>query len=170
MSFLEKIEQPEPILSQLLHYAAHPFGFLLLAGTNGTGKTFAAKAIYHKNTDYILPEYNQEKAIFIKQPDMNIEWMSKIANGQSIEYFLQDLVKTKLLVIDDLGTRTPTESFMDFLYVLIDKRWERRQKTGTIITTNLSEEDFRKKFGDAVFSRAASGMCLRIDGADKRFK
>ncbi len=38
-------DQPQKIVESLTNYAMKPEGFLLLAGTNGTGKTFASQAI-----------------------------------------------------------------------------------------------------------------------------
>lgn len=156
------------VLNYLETYMSFPRGFLLLAGKNGTGKTHAAKVIYHANTPYKLPFKDVDRAFFINQADLNAQVL-KQSRG-TVEYFdLTEVCKnTKLLVLDDIGTRIPSDFFMDFLYAIVDKRYN--ENLGTIITTNLNAADMREKFGDAFVSRVASGKCFRFTGSDRRFK
>lgn len=144
-----------------------PYGFFLMAGTNGTGKSFTAEVIYEFNSRFKLPSHDHDESWFITQSDLNEIW--SLNKGET--YHLgQQLKKTKLLVLDDLGTRMPTPTFLDFLYAIIDHRWRNRQSLGTIITTNMNSESMRGYFGDAILSRVASGEVLRMDGPDRRFK
>ena len=143
-------------------YAVNPKGFLLLAGKNGTGKTFAANAIYDR-----VHVSDSDYRKFITQTDLNLMWQKQIKDWGETTYLLNQMVACEIFVLDDLGTRTPTEAFMDFLYALISKRYERQ--SATIITTNLNEKDMREKFGDAIVSRIASGKVYRFDGQDRRF-
>ncbi len=76
--------------------------------------------------------------------------------------------QTKLLVLDDLGTKTPSDTFGDFLYGLIDHRWNFKSTLGTIITTNMNGKITRERFGDAILSRIASGINIRFEGEDRR--
>lgn len=168
-AFIKDINQPKEILEKLLDYASHSHGFLLLSGSNGTGKSFAAEAIYHANADYILPFRGEDQAIFTTQADLNITHNAHLKNDGTA-YLLKIHCDTRFLVLDDLGTRTPSEAFMDFLYALIDYRYRERFTKGTIITTNLNSASMREKFGDSVLSRIASGTVIRMDGADRRFK
>ncbi len=165
---LKDIDQPEDTLNALLEYAKNPIGFLLLAGKNGSGKSFAAEAIYQTQTPYILPNHDHDLALFITQSRLNIEWTKQISDYGNSEELLNKCINTKLLVLDDLGTRIPTPAFMDFLYAIIDERWILRSKLGTIITTNLNVSDINTNFGTAIVSRISSGICLRMDGKDRR--
>jgi DNA replication protein DnaC len=159
------IDQSEEDKQILYEYGKSPAGFLLLAGKNGSGKSFAAEAIYNMNTSFRLPSKDDEQAIFITQADLNIEWTQY--QGDNL-YLSQKYKNTKLLVIDDLGTRKPSDAFMDFLYAVVDHRWRNRDTKGTIITTNLTSNDVRALFGDALLSRIASGIVRRWDHKDRR--
>lgn len=151
----------------LIKFAKNPFGFLLLSGTNGTGKSFVAEVIYELHTPYKLPFYDKDLAYFVTQANLNALWLEAKQESSSLE-MLNRLKATKLLVVDDLGTRTPTEAFLDFLYDLFDHRWRNRESLGTIITTNLNWEGMLAKFGDAICSRVCCNICLRFDGIDRR--
>lgn len=149
-------------------FARTPIGFMVLSGKNGTGKSFVAQAIYELYAPYKLPYYDKDIAYFVTQSKLNSEWLDQKQEGSATEV-LNRLKGTKLLIIDDLGTRAPTEAFMDFLFDLFDTRWNNRDKVGTIITTNLNAADMRLKFSDAIVSRIASGICMRFEGEDRRF-
>lgn len=159
----------EEVIADLHEYAKNAQGFVLLTGKNGRGKSYAAMQIYQKNTPYVLPMRDCDEAWFINQADLNLLYSE--ANeiyGHSV-YLLKQAYNTKLLVLDDLGTRTPSPAFVDFLYAIIDRRWNERSTKGTIITTNLDSTRLRKDLGDAIFSRIASGRNYVVKGEDRRF-
>lgn len=168
MPKLNEINEKTPEqLEKIMSFAKNPKGFLLLAGANGTGKSFVALAIYEAHSRFKLPYYDMDEAFFINQSDLNERWLREKMENNSME-FGQRLKETKLLVIDDLGTKTPSDSFGDFLYGIIDYRWNRRDTLGTIITTNMTGKITRERFGDAILSRIASGIQIRFDGEDRR--
>lgn len=166
---LSLCNQPAEILEALKAYAVNPKGFMLLAGKNGTGKTFAAQTVFDEffPRDF-HPEF-QEK-LFYTQADLNLLWQKQMADWGNCLYILEKIVYSKLLVLDDIGTRVPSEAFMDFLYSIVDKRYREKDSLGTILTTNLNAQSMREKFGDAFVSRVASGICFRLEGEDRRFK
>lgn len=169
MPKFSEIDQKTPEqIEKLKQFSQNPRGFLLLAGTNGTGKSFAAESIYEMHTPYRLPHYDKDLAYFVTQSNLNTQWLEEKREGSGLN-ILHCMKATKLLVIDDLGTRTPSEAFVDFLYDLFDHRWRNKDKLGTIITTNLSAEKIRLMFGDAIVSRVASGICMRFIGDDRRY-
>lgn len=143
-------------------FVFNPKGFLLIAGSNGNGKTFAAKAIY----DYFWHPHSDNK--FWNQADLKIKWQDTIAGAKTLSFILHDIVQAPLLVLDDIGTSRPTEAFMEFLYIISDKRNDLKDTHGTIITTNLNSQSMRDMFGDAFVSRVASGICVRNDLPDRR--
>lgn len=160
----------EEVIEDLKDYVKNPKGFVLLVGKNGRGKSYAAMKIYEQLTPYKLPYKDNDVAWFINQADLNLlfnEANDVYGNSMSL---LKQAYLSKLLVIDDLGTRLPTPAFLDFLYAIIDKRWNEREVLATIITTNLSSERIRKDFGDAIFSRIASGQNYVVTGPDRRFQ
>lgn len=165
---IESLDQSEELRCHLNAFAASPRGFILLSGKNGTGKSYAALAAYNAFAPYRLPAYDYDIARFITQAELNILWNRHQNDGNS-GYLLDMFIKTKLLVLDDIGTRTPSEAFMDFLYLVADMRYTKRDSRGTIITTNLTSNSMRDMFGDAFVSRVASGKCFRLEGKDRRF-
>jgi len=154
-------------MEKIQAFARNPKGFLLLAGANGTGKSFVAEVIYQLHARYKLPYYDMDEAFFINQASLNERWLREKSEGNSFE-LCDRLQKTKLLVLDDLGTRSPSDAFGEFLYAIIDYRWHSRDTLGTIITTNMTGKVTREKFGDAILSRIASGINIRFDGEDRR--
>jgi DNA replication protein DnaC len=108
-----------------------------------------------------------DEAFFINQADLNERWLHAKNEHGSLELSGR-LKETKLLVLDDLGTKTPSDTFGDFLYGIIDYRWNHRSALGTIITTNMTGKITRERFGDAILSRIASGIQIRFDGEDRR--
>lgn len=162
------IDQPQEIKDFLLKYSKNPRGFVILAGKNGTGKTYAALAVYHSLTPHQLPAYDHDYAAFFSQSTLNLRWQHEARAWGSAIDLCKTLSTTRLLVLDDIGTRIPSEAFMDFLYQIVDIRFSSR--AATIITTNLNMADLRQKFGDAFTSRVASGQCFRFEGEDRRFK
>ena len=97
-----------------------------------------------------------------------MKWQRLYAEYGNTDYFFNQIVKAPLLVLDDIGTTSPTEVFLEFLYAIANKRDETRHTHGTIITTNLNSSSMREMFGDAFVSRVASGRCVRHDGPDRR--
>lgn len=163
-----KWEECAEFCKEIENFIKNPIGLMVFAGKNGNGKSFVAKKIYNSCVTVKLPYYDWDQAIFIKQADLNSLWFKKIAEYGNTLYFAEQISKTKLLIIDDIGTCKPTEGFMDFLYTIADKRYENRQSSGTIITSNLNAMTMREKFGDAFVSRIASGKCFRFEGCDRR--
>ncbi len=166
---LSELNQPKEVIEFLEKYIKNPEGYVLFSGRNGTGKSFCALQVYYKFTPFELPAFNDDRAIFTTQADLNIKWSQTMAKDGNIFNLLELLCKTPFLVLDDIGTRVPTEAFMDFLYAIADKRYTNRKKLGTLITTNLSSSVMRSQFGDAFVSRVASGKCFRFEGEDRRF-
>lgn len=159
----------EEVIIDLQEYALNAQGFVVLQGLNGRGKTYAAMKIYEQRAPYKLPAHDHDVAWFISQADLHMSFMESHEKHGHAMTLLKKAQNTRFLVLDDLGTRVPSEAFKDFLYALIDKRYSERHKRGTMITTNLDSVRIRKDFGDAVFSRIASGRIYVVVGDDRRF-
>ncbi len=159
----------EEVILDLKDYIK-PKGFIIFAGKNGRGKSYAAMKIYQKMTPYILPYRDDDLAIFINQATLNMKYSDEISEYSSAIKLMQKMINTKFLVLDDLGTRIPTASFGDFLYAIIDARYVAKLSCGTIITTNLDSARIQKDLGNAIFSRIASGRNYIFNGNDRRFE
>lgn len=166
MEKFENCDQPIEIINALKEMRKTLTGFIVFSGKNGTGKSYAARCIYNSLNPYQHPAYDHDIAIFITQAELNMSYNKNLSQYSQVFTYLDYIRKTKLFVLDDLGTRTPTDAFMDFIYALIDYRYE--NKLATIVTTNLNSTDMRKNFSDAFVSRVASGKCFRFEGKDRR--
>jgi DNA replication protein DnaC len=155
-------QKSDAFMEAVNKFVAHPRGFFLIAGKNGNGKSFTARAIFDHFQSMIHPHQ------FWNMAQLNMHWLNTYNEYGDTSYILKEIMKAPLLVLDDLGTRKPSDAFMDFLYVIADQRYEYRDQKATIITTNLNSQSMRELMGDAFTSRVASGICVRWDGPDRR--
>lgn len=163
MPKLSEIDQkPEAYMAAVNKFVTNPRGFFLIAGKNGNGKSFTARAIFDWYHD---PNMDKQ---FWNQAKLNMDFTKTHNEYGDTSYLLSEILKAPLLVLDDIGTRKPSDAFMDFLYWIADQRYENRATQGTIITTNLNAEAMREIMGDAFTSRVSSGICIRHDGPDRR--
>lgn len=71
-----------------------------------------------------------------------------------------------LLVLDDIGTRGPTDSAYDILHQIID----RRRRKPTALSTNLSPEELVDVLDDRIVSRLLAGTAVEMDSPDQRLQ
>ncbi len=90
-----------------------------------------------------------------------MQWLDLKQTSGSETNLLAKYVDCKLLIIDDLGTRTPSEGFLDYFYLLINKRIN-KPSNATIVSTNMSSKEMAEKLGSAILSRIASGMIIKF--------
>ena len=158
----EKISQEQKTIESLNKFCDTFRGFLLLAGSAGTGKSYASVCCIKK-----LLEKTQKSCRFVNVADLYVQWLYLKKSGETELNLIEKFGSCDLLVLDDLGTRTPTESFLDFLYILINQRCS-KVSTGTIISTNLNEKEMEQKLGESISSRIGSGIIIKFSGKDKR--
>ncbi len=152
---------------QIKQFALNPKGFMILTGKNGTHKTTIALKCYYRVTPYRLPSRDDDKAIFITQAELHARWKKDFSLEEEL---IDEMSHTKLFVLDDLGIRSPTDAFNEFLYAIVDRRWREREEKGTIITTNLNAREISERYGKPFFSRVASGIIITMEGEDERLK
>ncbi len=169
MEAFKECQQPQEILDALKDMLKTLKGFIVLAGKNGTGKTFASKCVYNAMIyPLIWPEYNHDLAFFSSQAELSLRLDEiRVKFGETGSY-LKEIRDSKLLILDDVGTRIPSEAYLNFIYALIDYR--SNLQMATIITTNKTASELRPILSDAIVSRIASGKCFRLEGDDRRFK
>lgn len=157
----ENLDQSSDVASELKEFCKSFRGFMLLPGSCGTGKSFASACC--------LSEFlkNHQDAKFVNIADLFVTWIELKQSGKSEIFLLKTYSEIQLLVLDDLGTRTPSEAFLDFLYLLINQRMGKRS-LGTIISTNLNYNELAQKLGDAILSRISSGIIVKFTGKDRR--
>lgn len=168
MESFDECDQPADVLGALKEMLRTAGGFIVMAGKNGTGKTYAAKCVYNRAIyPLIPPQKNEDIAVFYTQAELSLTLDRKRSQYGETWSYLDYIRKTQLLVLDDVGTRTPSEAYMDFLYSVVDYRYN--LNLATILTTNKTAKELREILGDPFVSRVASGKCFRFEGKDRRF-
>ena len=137
---------------------------LFFYGTVGTGKSFLsgciAKELIESGHSVI---YFSATGLF----DTLSKYKFDYKNSDDLRSSYGDLFESDLLIIDDLGTEFTNNLIASELFSLINDRHLR--KKATIISTNLSLEDFRNRYSDRIFSRITSNYEIcKITGPDIR--
>lgn len=133
---------------------------LLLTGKTGLGKTHLSTSIAKRVIERGY-EVVYDTATNIMN-DFEQEHFKNGEKGMTDKYFNCDL-----LIIDDLGTEMQTSFTLSTLYNIINTRINRAK--GTIINTNLSQDELRKRYEERITSRLfGEYMPLLFTGADVR--
>lgn len=116
---------------QAWRYANNPTGWLIFQGNYGSGKTHLAVAI--ANHQLTLGK----SVVFMTIPDLLDHLRAAFGPETDLPYdeLFNRLRNAPLLVLDDLGTESPTPWAKEKLFQLINHRYV--QKLPTVITTNV---------------------------------
>ncbi|MCK5022779.1 MAG: ATP-binding protein [Candidatus Aenigmarchaeota archaeon] len=128
---------------------------IFIFGDTGTGKTYTMHALANHKKVYV---------------DNWVILLSKFRDlMQKGEYFMSihDFTNEDYVFIDDIGAEKTSDFVVEFLYTIINKRYENMKRT--VLSTNLTLEDFGERYGDRILSRIAE-MCifLELKGEDQR--
>ena len=122
---------------------------IVLAGPKGCGKSTAAGLYLWEKT---RPNH--------KSPPKDMTWWTaaRVSRISSFNDQLDKVMKTKTIVIDDLGVEYLDKNghFNHRLDELIDERYSNYRKT--VITTNLNARDFQSRYGVRVADRIREGF------------
>ena len=123
---------------------------LLLLGGVGCGKSTAAgDYAYRQGLDW------QPLPIWARA----VEASRMSAFGDTAEARFEAWRTCKLLVLDDLGTELVTPTWQQALDDILDYRYQHSART--ILPTNLSAEEFKKRYGDRISDRIREGGTVR---------
>jgi DNA replication protein DnaC len=142
----------EQILARMRYYAetfeAGKSGNLVLFGGTGLGKTHLSSAVARGVIERGCDVFYVSAVSMLS--DFERERFGNSAGGETgvgtDRYFSCDL-----LIIDDLGTEVNNQFTTSVLYNLINTRLNKRQST--VINTNLTQDEFRKRYWDRITSR-----------------
>jgi DNA replication protein DnaC len=156
----DDIEFKDEIKQILKKHITSCQGIVIFHGVIGKGKTYTALCMLQLFTT------ENSSAIFIKQKRLFDEWLEFTRNG-NFSLFRKKIEGVCFLVIDDVGTKDLTPSFLEFLLDIIDFRMQWKRKL-TVITTNVLNENFSETFGDRLADRLSTAFCLKFSGESRR--
>ena len=158
-------------------------GFLLV-GPSGSGKTSAMYAMFrdlvkqaHEKELKMLESWKQTSLDVIQKGERPTPWLSGYRNW--IKFLtcaafhnelraavgekkpVEDIIEKysdwcQVLFLDDLGSTSPTDYFLENLFLLVDSRYA--EGLSTVFSSNLTLTEMGKQMGDRIPRRIAD-MC-----------
>ncbi len=128
-------------------FAESPAGWIVFTGTYGCGKTHLAAAIANHCVT------KRESALFVTVPDLLDHLRATFSPQSAISYdkLFEQVRKSPLLVLDDLGTESATSWAREKLYQLFNYRYNARLPT--VITTAQRIEDLDPRLSSRLLDR-----------------
>ena len=137
---------------------------VLIYGNTGVGKTFLSNCIAKALMDtahHVV--YMTAHALFEAFESHQFDHTEHTEDASLYHY----IFRCDLLIIDDLGTELSNTFTNSMLYTCINER--QLHKKATIISTNLSLEQFRDRYSERIFSRITGNYTLwKLIGKDIR--
>lgn len=142
----------------------HEFHNLFLYGNTGVGKTFLSNCIAKELID------RANCVIYFTAFDLFDVLASRtFQHDPYAEDAQDDILSCDLLIIDDLGTEITNTFVTSALFQCLNERILR--KKSTIISTNLSLDQFTEKYSERIFSRITSNYTMiKLIGQDIRIQ
>lgn len=137
---------------------------MLFYGSVGTGKTFLSNCIAKELLDKGF------SVIYFTSFQL-FELLSGAISGgsESFRQAYEPLLESDLLILDDMGTELSNTFTVSKLFQILNERMLAGKST--IISTNLSLQDFRDIYSERVFSRITSSYTLlKFTGSDIRIR
>ena len=118
-------------------YAEEPAGWLIMTGPNGSGKTRLAAAIANHCIEQGRPVF------FVHVPDLLDDLRSTYAPHSAISYsdLFDQVSDAPMLVLDGLGTQSPTPWAQEKLQQIFNRRANAQLPTIVTTSMNVSEID-----------------------------
>lgn len=126
---------------------------LIIAWPVWVGKTHLATQILEQVWDKIIERYKVTDAHFKQMVKSNLLILRKPEDfGVSLEFYpLEVMLKTKILLYDDIGVSDTSDAYIRDLTYILDERIVRGLQT--IFTTNLTEKELKEKLNERIVSR-----------------
>ncbi len=163
-------ENMEFIYEVCLHYAqkfgAFFFDNLLFTGSTGLGKTFLSACIARTVSENgFSVVYDTAVNVFARFEEQ--KFARDAEDGRAARDETRRYLSCDLLILDDLGSELTTPFVQSALYTLVNTRLQSGKRT--VISTNLTMEDLRRRYSVQVGSRLDGEYhVLRFYGEDIR--
>ena len=120
-------------------FAEEPDGWLFFTGGYGCGKTHLAAAIANRRLQ------NGQQAIFVVAPDLLDHLRTTFGPDSEASYdeLFDEVRRTELLVLDDLGAHSATPWAQEKLFQILNHRYNSRLPT--VLTTNQRMEELDQR-------------------------
>ena len=163
---LSKIKFPENEQIKINEFLKKPKNFLVFIGSPGMGKTYFCASLFEWAVEMFGLggfRYFNEKELFQK--------IRSSISQNSGDYLdtLKNLIDSKFLIIDDIGSQKKSEWTEEILLDLVDYRYN--HSLPTVFTSNLTMREFYDAYHYRVGSRmfAAENKVIKIEnGKDLR--
>ncbi len=158
---VEKIDQSEQIL-ELIDKWLLKQNLLYLRGNVGTGKSYICAALYNelieKGEEIIV--LNEYKFFY----DLKFYFEKKLNPIDQIE----KICESKYLIFEDIGIKSLSDWEKEMFFAFIDLRCG--SGLPTLITSELSANDFLSKYNEKIKSRiyASRNTIIELNGYDRR--
>lgn len=152
---------------------------LVIKGAVGTGKTWMLMSIlaaemyrHYEEMPVLLNNTATEgmaQSFFYSTPKLFWDMKENFnAPEASRRNFVDELLKRKVLYLDDLGAEKLSDWVREQLYIVVNERYNHRKPV--VVTTNLSLKEMAESYGDRFASRLFEmSQLVKKEGQDRRF-
>lgn len=141
-----------------------PTESLILYGEPGRGKTYFLYSMIHSLLE--KSKCPRHYIRFFSGVDLEDRIRREVGEFKSCSCFIDTLVESEFLFIDDFGVASMSSEAERHYYRLLDLRLNNEMPT--VISTNLDDAEILKMFGKRIQSRLKFCTRINFDGEDLR--
>jgi DNA replication protein DnaC len=160
----------QPVIDNIFDEVAGGFSAILFGSGSGTGKTYNAVTLLNH---YIYKgclknsfDFETPLAKYIEYAPF-IDDLRYVDDEELMAARFSELLKTPLLLLDDVGAGHFTDFAREQTYIIVNHRYN--NNLSTLVTSNLDLNALKDTIGTRTMSRLLSNsMLVEFTGADRR--